>query len=87
MGVRTFLLKVPARVAKKLCDNPERRKIKKKDIHERDLAHFRDTEKAYIHAVRMFPRDFTPVECVSRGRLLAPDEIHQQVWKNVQRLL
>ena len=84
---RTFFLDISPKIARKLCDDPERRKRKKKDIHERDIKHFLNTDKAYRHAIRMFPKDFTPIECVSRGQLLSPREIHEKIWEYVKKLL
>ena len=84
---KTFLLKISATVAQKLCENPIRRKTKKRDIHEKDLTHLKDTEKAYSHMVRIFPHDFTQIEIVDDNDLLLPEEIHQQIWRKVQRLL
>jgi len=84
---RTFFLSLPPKLAQELCEDPERRKKKKKDIHERDPKHFLNTDKAYHHAMRMFPKDFTPIECLSREQLLSPQEIHEKIWKDVKRLL
>jgi len=83
----SFLLHVPAPIAKKLCENKERRKKKKSDIHERDLEHLRNAEKAYIHASQLFPKDFLTIECIQDGRIRSPLAIHENVWTKVQKFL
>jgi len=52
----------------------------KKDIHEADLSHLQKTEKIYLEIAKLFPDDFTVVECVENGKLLSIDEIHEKVW-------
>lgn len=84
---RTFFLDIPPKIAQKLCEDPERRKKKKKDIHERDIKHFLDTNKAYHHAMRMFPKEFVPIKCTLKGILFSPNEIHEEIWKSVQKII
>lgn len=84
---KSFLLKVLPRVAKQLCENKERRKTKKTDIHEENLQHLQNAEKAYLHAVALFPKDFTVIECMKGNTLLSRKEIHEKIWKEVKKLL
>ncbi|MDP2736143.1 MAG: thymidylate kinase [bacterium] len=83
----SLILNVPPRVARELCNNRERRKKKKEDIHERDLAHLTHASKAYLHAAKAFPKDFKMVECVEGKRLLSRQEVHEKVWDIVRRIL
>ena len=83
----SFFLNIPAKAAQKLCENPERRKKKKKDIHERDSKHFQNAERAYHHAIKLFPRDFVVIENMPKGKLLTPGEVHAAVWTNVKKYL
>jgi len=83
----SFFLDIPAKIAQELCENPERRKTKKKDIHEQNTKHFQNAEKAYHHAIKLFPKDFLTIKNVEHGKLLSPTEIHQRVWTNVKKYL
>ena len=83
----SFFLDIPAKVAQKLCENPARRKKKKKDIHERDSKHFQSAERAYHHALKLFPRDFILIENMDHGKLLLPQEVHEAVWRRVKKYL
>jgi dTMP kinase len=59
----------------------------KKDIHEADISHLRNTEKIYLEIAKLFPNDFTVVECVENGTLLSIDEVHEKVWAIVTKTL
>lgn len=83
----SFFLNIPAKIAQELCENPERRKKKKKDIHERDASHFRKAEAAYLHALKLFPRDFVLIENMHQGKLLLPQQVHDAVWTRVKKYL
>lgn len=84
---KSFLLRVPPRVAQRLCENKERRKTKKTDIHEESLQHLQNAERSYLHASRLFPKDFTVIECMKGSTLLSRKEIHEKIWKEVKKLL
>ncbi|TSC56541.1 MAG: thymidylate kinase Tmk [Parcubacteria group bacterium Greene0714_21] len=84
---KSFFLHVPLEIAGKLRENPERRKKKKKDIHETDFEHLKNAQHAYLHAMKVFPKDFTAIECAPKGILLAPKIIHEKIWKEVKKLL
>lgn len=84
---KSFFLHVPLEITHKLRENPERRKKKKKDIHERDLQHLKNAQHAYLHAMKVFPKDFTSVECAPKGILFAPEIVHEQIWQEVQKIL
>ena len=78
----TILLHVPAGIAQNLVDKKGPReylKGVKRDIHEADLRHLKDAERTYLELAKK--NGYTVVECVERGRLLAPKEIHHKVWK------
>ena len=83
----SFFLNIPAKIAQELCENPERRKTKKKDIHERDSKHFQNAGKAYHHAVKLFPKDFCTIENVQNGKLLTPEKVHECIWTNIKKYL
>ena len=83
----SFFLDIPAKIAQELCENPERRKKKKKDIHEQDPKHFQNAERAYRHALELFPREFVRIENMRQGALLSPQIVHETVWTRVKKYL
>ena len=59
----------------------------KKDIHEGDRKHLENTLKSYLHAVKEFPKEFKVIECIENDKLLAPEIIHEKIWKLVEEIL
>ncbi|MEX2007894.1 MAG: hypothetical protein WD850_00090 [Candidatus Spechtbacterales bacterium] len=84
---QSFILNVGPAIAGRLAEDPERRKTKKKDLHEADAKHLVAAHRAYMAAAKMFPKDFTVINCVKGGEILPADAIHEKVWKKVQELL
>lgn len=91
-----FILKVQPKIAYSLCkkivDKKKLAKKKaylggKKDIHEKDLNHLENTEKAYLFAAKEFPKDFKVIECFEEFKLLPPYIIHQKILKIVKKIL
>jgi len=85
-----IILHVPAAIAQKLVDKKpaEMRayvKGKKRDIHEADLNHLKNAEQVFLQISELFPNTKL-VECVEKGILLRPEEIHNKVWNVVRRL-
>lgn len=82
----TIVLHVPARLAQALVSRkPARRYLKagiKRDLHEADLKHLKAAEQVYLALAKFSGARL--VECVERGRLLAPKEVHQRVWRAVR---
>ncbi len=87
----SIILHVPAEIAYDLIGRKRSREYlggKMRDIHEKDISHLRQAERTYLEMVKMFPKDFTLIECVKKGRLMTVPEIHELVWEKVQlRLL
>jgi len=84
------ILHIPAKMAQKLVDKKsaaDRKYVngKKRDLHEADLKHLQNAEKAYMEIARLFPNTKL-VECVKNGELLTPGEIHNKVWDLVRRI-
>jgi len=91
-----FILKIKPRIAqklsKKIFDKEKLVKKKgylchKKDIHEKDLNHLENAEKAYLFAAREFPKDFKVIECFDGRLLLSPEIIHQKILQFVKKIL
>lgn len=85
-----IVLHVPAEIAQKLVDKKgEREYLKgvKRDIHEADIEHLRQAERAYLEIVKLFPRQFKLVECVENNVLLSIEDIHEKVWQIARKIL
>ncbi len=85
-----IFLHMPSSVAYKLISLKGKREYlgaKKRDIHEKDISHLKQAEKVFLEVAEFFPDDFAVVECVKKGKLLSVEEIGEDVWKTVQRIL
>jgi len=85
-----IILHVPAEIAQRLVDQKSERKYlggKKRDLHESDLGHLKHAEEVYIQLARLFPNDFVVVECVEDNRLLSMDEVHERVWRIIEKII
>jgi dTMP kinase len=84
-----IILHVPAQIALELRRKRaiEENTVHKKDIHEQDISHLEKTEKVYLQMARLFPNDFTLVECFENGKLLSIEEVHEKVWVIAQKVL
>ncbi|MCX6708594.1 MAG: dTMP kinase [Candidatus Woesearchaeota archaeon] len=85
-----IVLFVPAEIAQKLVDNKGTREYvggAKRDLHEKDLSHLKKAEQVYLEIVRLFPNQFTLIDCMDDDRLMNIDEIHAKVVEVVQAFL
>jgi len=84
----TIILHIPAYIAQRLIDRKGRRDYirGKRDMHEADLSHLKAAEKTFLIMAKLFP-NFYVVECMAKGKLLSPDEIHEKVWKIVKKII
>ncbi len=81
----TIILHMPAAQAQRLVGKKKSRTYLrgvKRDIHEGNLVHLKAAERAYLELAQMYR--FPVVECVERGRLLTPQEVHAKVWQIVR---
>jgi len=60
---------------------------RKKDIHEENLTHLKNTEKAYLHVAAKFPKDFRVIDCFQNGKLFPPEIIHKKILEIVKKIL
>jgi len=81
-----LILHVTAKISQQLVDKKGERKYlkgKKRDIHEDDINHLRDAEKAYLEINRRYP-EFKIIECVKNNKILPPQIIHEKICaKNI----
>jgi len=92
-----FILKIPPKIAQyfsgKITDKEKQNKKriylgrKKRDIHERNLNHLKNTAKAYLDAAKEFPKEFKVIDCFKNGKLLSPEIIHREILKIVKKTL
>lgn len=59
---------------------------KKRDIHERNAQHLKDTERAYLWLAAKYPKNHRVITCAPQGKLLPPHEIHEKIWHIVEPL-
>lgn len=84
-----IILHVKPEISQKLVDQKEAREYlngKKRDIHEDDLNHLKNAESAYLQMAEMFP-EFDLVECVENENILPKEQIHEKVWKIIEKHL
>jgi dTMP kinase len=88
-----IILHLDTKIAQKLVDKKvgkrnERKYILngKKDIHEMDEKHLRNSEKVYIEISKLFP-DFILVECARKGQLMTKEEINGIMWARISNFL
>lgn len=85
----SVVLRVPAEIAQKLVDQKEARSYtdQKRDIHEADLGHLQRAAEVYDDMCQLFPKDFTPIDCVRGGELLDVETVQELLWQKVAPLL
>lgn len=75
----SFLLMMPPTVAQ--------RHSKKLDVHEKDIVHLKNAERAYLHITKIFPKDFNIIESIKKKELRTPKDIHQEILSHITKLL
>ncbi len=79
-----IVLHVPAMVAQALVDQKvgEERaytKGKVRDMHESNLPHLKKAEMVYLELVRLFPKQFTMLECYRQQKMLSMQQINENI--------
>lgn len=84
---KTFFLNMPTDVAVELMKNRENKFTHdtKKDIHERDVSHLRDSYDAACSLVKEY--DWYEVKCVQDGNLRTIDEIHTEIFSEISNFM
>lgn len=85
-----IVLHMPAEIARSMiARKPPREYLEggNRDIHEEDLEYQKRAEGVYLEIVRLFPGEFTLIECAPGGNLLSPEKIHEKVLTAAERLL
>lgn len=85
-----IILHMPVEIAFHLIEKKGTREYlngKKKDVHEGDIEHLRAAEQSYLHIVKMWPEEYTLIECAENGKPLSIPEVHEKVWSAVKKIL
>ncbi|PIR75703.1 MAG: thymidylate kinase [Candidatus Magasanikbacteria bacterium CG_4_9_14_0_2_um_filter_42_11] len=81
-----IILHVTPEISQKLVDKKDERAYltegKTRDIHEDDLNHLRNAERAYLDIAKQFP-EFTLIECVEGDDILPQKIIHEKIWEQI----
>jgi dTMP kinase len=87
-----IILHVPAEISQQLVDKKDASmrayaegKNKKRDMHEADLDHLKNAERAYLEIAKLFPNTKL-VECTVNNEMMSPKAIHNKVWELVRRI-
>ena len=81
-----IILHVAPALSQQLVDKKESRAYlhgKKRDIHEDDLSHLQDAERAYLHIAKLYP-EFSILECVDNNEILPKEIIHEKIWQLIE---
>lgn len=86
---KSIVLQVPAEIAQRLVDLKDKRAYtdKKRDLHEADLAHLKQSVDVYDEICRLFPKDFTRIDCVRNGKMLGIGDIGKLIMGVIEPLL
>ncbi|HCB52119.1 TPA: hypothetical protein DEP21_06220, partial [Patescibacteria group bacterium] len=57
----------------------------KRDIHEADLQHLKDAAEAYKYVAQKY--DWVIVDSAPNGQLKTIDEVSDEVWNEVKKML
>ncbi len=83
-----IILHVPAEVSFKLIEKKGRREYLKgarKDVHEEDIEHLKAAEEAYLFMAKLWPEEYTVIECAENGKLFSIQDIHELIWEAVRK--
>ena len=80
------VLRVPAKTAQKLVDQKAQRGYtdKKRDLHEADLKHLEIAVEVYDDLCKLFPKDFTQINCVQKGELQSITSVNNLIWQTIE---
>ena len=84
---KVFFLNMPIETARELMKNRENKFTHdtKKDIHERDEVHLKDAYNAACSLATKY--DWCEIKCVENGKLKTREEIHEEIIKEVEKVL
>ncbi len=84
-----LFLHVPPEIGRKLVGQKGARDYlggKKRDIHEADINHQKNTESSYLYLVNNFP-GWRKIDCMKNNKLRSKEDIHEEIWKIVREII
>ena len=84
---KSFFLNMPTEFAIKLMENRENKFTHdtKKDIHERDVEHLKDSYEAACELVEKY--DWHEVKCVINEKVRTIEDIHEEIFEELKKNL
>lgn len=84
-----FILLVDPGIAQSLVDKKAQRSYTdaKRDIHEASLSHLQRAYRVYQEMADIYPESFKIIDCVKNGKIMPIEEIHQEIWAQLQDYL
>ncbi len=85
---KNILLYMPTEIGQQLVDKKGDREYvggQKRDIHEADLQHLKDAAEAYKYVAQKY--DWVIVDSAPNGQLKTIDEVSDEVWNEVKKML
>jgi len=84
---KSFFLNMPTEFAIKLMENRENKFTHdtKKDIHERDVEHLKDSYEAACELVEKY--DWHEVKCVINEKVRTIEDIHEKIYKEIKKYI
>lgn len=82
-----IFLKVPAEVSQRLIIERSKHTGVAMDEHEKDLGHLSRSVTSYELLCRLFPKDYSKIECTESGKIKSVEEISDLVWGSLQTIL
>lgn len=84
---KTFFLNMPTEYAIKLIENRENKFTheSKKDIHERDTSHLKDSYEAACELVEKY--NWYEVKCVKDEQVRTIDDIHEEIYNEIKKYI
>jgi dTMP kinase len=84
----TILLYMPVEIGQQLVDKKGDRAYvggQKRDIHEADLNHLTDAASAYLYVAKKY--DWPIIQCAPGDQLRTPEDIHEELYALVKKII
>jgi dTMP kinase len=85
-----IVLFVDPKISQKLVDSKGKRAYlgsKKRDIHEADLSHLKNTSRVYLELHKKEPKKYQMIRCTQDGSIMTREQIANLVWKKVKTIV
>ncbi|HXY17963.1 MAG TPA: thymidylate kinase [Candidatus Nitrosopolaris sp.] len=80
-------LRVPPPITLRLIKERAKKTGVQPDQHEADKEHLAKAAAAYDSLCKLFPKDFVPVDCAKKGKLLTIPAINDKLWGILKTIL